>query len=118
MEVIENFFVANFTSIALYRSGNATGPRLNQVRIPPREGTIDIEIYEKEVNGKTIIYVDSTSGGYQHLMHLCQVKIRKCDGGKYRLVLSFLMGLLSLKIIRLNQLILPITRLDRLKICH
>lgn len=63
MEVIENFFVANFTSIALYRSGNATEPRLNQVRIPPRDGTIDIEIYEKEVNGKKMIYVDSTSGG-------------------------------------------------------
>jgi hypothetical protein len=63
METIENFFIANFTSIALYRSGNATGPRLNQVRIPPKEGTIDIEIYEKEVNGEKMIYVDSTSGG-------------------------------------------------------
>jgi hypothetical protein len=63
METVDNFFVANFTSIALYRSGNATEPRLNQVRIPPKEGTIDIEIYEKEVNGKKIIYVDSTSGG-------------------------------------------------------
>jgi len=63
METIENFFIANFTSIALYRSGNATSPRLNQLRIPPKEGTIDIEIYEKEVNGEKMIYVDSTSGG-------------------------------------------------------
>jgi len=33
------------------------------VRIPPRNGTVDIEIYEKQVNGEIMTYVDSTSGG-------------------------------------------------------
>ncbi|EDN67205.1 hypothetical protein BGP_2730 [Beggiatoa sp. PS] len=63
MKISQNFYLINFTGIDLYRSGNATTPNLDKVRIPPRNGAIDIEIYEKDLNDQKVIYVDSTSGG-------------------------------------------------------
>lgn len=63
MKTQNDFFVVNFIGVDLYRSGSGTSPNLDRVRIPPREGSIDIEIYEKDVNGKKMIYVDSTTGG-------------------------------------------------------
>jgi len=58
-----DLFVVRFTNVDLYRSGSATNPHLDKVRIPPRDGTIDIETYEREVKGQSVIYVDSASGG-------------------------------------------------------
>ena len=63
METQKDFFVVNFTGVDLFRSGNATEPNLDMVRIPPKNGTVDIEIYDKPVSGEIITYVDSTSGG-------------------------------------------------------
>jgi len=58
-----DLFVVRFTNVDLYRSGSATNPHLDKVRIPPRDGAIDIETYEQEVHGQSVIYVDSASGG-------------------------------------------------------
>ena len=63
METQKDFFVVNFTGVDLFRSGNATEQNLDKVRIPPRNGSVDIEIYEQQINGEIITYVDSTSGG-------------------------------------------------------
>jgi len=41
METQTDFFIVSFISVDLYRSGNKNTPRLDKVRIPPREGAID-----------------------------------------------------------------------------